>query len=51
MVFRLSMMSSDVVSSQKACLYGTRACWSCLAKYPLMIDCDSACIYGSFCIA
>ena len=46
MVFLYSMMSFDVVSSLKVCLYGPRACWYCLAMYSFMMDCDSACICG-----
>ena len=51
MVFPLSVISFDVVSSLKVCLYGARACWSCLGMYLFTMDCDSGCIYGSLCIA
>ena len=48
MVFPLSMMSFDVASSLKVCLYGTRACWSCLKMYPFTMGCDSTCVCESF---
>ena len=51
MVFPFIMVSFDVVSSLKVCLYGARSCWSCLVLYLFTMDCDSACMRGSFYIA
>ena len=51
MMFPLSMMSFDSLSSLKVCLYGARTCCSCLEMYPFTMDYDSACICGSLFIA
>ena len=51
MMFPLSMMSFDGVSSLKVCFYGARACCSYLGMYPFRMDYDSACICDSLCIA
>ena len=51
MVFPLSMMSFDVVSSLKVFLYGAMVCSYCLTMYPFTMDCGSACICVSLHIA